>query len=138
MATEKGMSGHCRCTGVKWAASGRPEWSAICHCEDCRRAASAPMVGWLGVKTADLKWSGLIRQYRSSALVTRGFCNACGTPVSFENPTRWPGETYLYAVTLDNPADYQPECHVYVHEKLPWVQISDDLPQFCAPDRQIK
>ncbi len=135
MTVETKLSGRCHCGHVTWEADGPPVWSAICHCEDCRRAASAPMVGWLGVKTADVVWSGPLRRYQSSALAERGFCNDCGAPLLFENPTRWPGETYLYAPTLHDPAEFHPECHLFINEKLPWIKISDGLPQFNAPDR---
>jgi len=34
--------GGCLCGAVRYRVEGEPEASDICHCETCRRAASAP------------------------------------------------------------------------------------------------
>ena len=42
----------------------------------------------------------------------------------------WPTETHLYAATLDAPELFQPTAHFHYAEKLPWIQIDDDLPKY--------
>jgi len=32
--------------------------------------------------------------------------------------------------TLDSPGDIAPEYHVQMQEKLPWLEISDNLPAY--------
>lgn len=103
-------------------------WAALCHCEDCRRAASSDYVSWFGVDREGVTWTGLLQTYQSSTHARRGFCGHCGSPLSFETDI-FPSETHLYAVTLDDPALYSPEAHIFWSEKLPWVSADDDLPR---------
>ncbi|WP_092645310.1 GFA family protein [Jannaschia faecimaris] len=101
--------------------------AALCHCEDCRRAASSDYVSWLGVKRQTIEWSGPRKVYRSSARVERSYCGECGSPLSFE-PEVFADETHLYAATLDTPEVYQPTAHIFWSERLPWTCAGDSLP----------
>lgn len=121
------LTGHCFCGAVRWRSGSRILWAALCHCEDCRRAASSDYVSWFGVKRQSVEWSGPRKVYRSSSLVARSFCEACGSPLSFETEI-FNNETHLYAVTLDNPAVYKPTAHIFWSERLPWVNVFDELP----------
>jgi hypothetical protein len=40
------------------------------------------------------------------------------------------GEIDIALVTLDNPARFEPECHIWVEDKLPWMSIEDGRPRF--------
>jgi len=53
----------------------------------------------------------------------------CGTSLTFES-TRWPDDIHLMVGNFDNPADFTPQCHVFAGERLPWLHIADDLPQY--------
>ncbi|MEO1025166.1 MAG: GFA family protein [Pseudomonadota bacterium] len=114
---------------MQWHASPRILWAALCHCEDCRRAASSDYVSWFGVARESVEWSGPRKVYRSSAKVERSFCSSCGAPLSFE-AEKFADETHLYAATLDRPELYQPTAHLYWAERLPWVHVRDDLPTY--------
>ena len=35
-----GISGRCLCGSLTWHTNGDILWSALCHCEDCRRRVS--------------------------------------------------------------------------------------------------
>jgi hypothetical protein len=89
--------GRCQCGAVRYRLTSDPKWTALCHCESCRRAASTPIVAWMGFETALVHWSGERAFYTSSQIATRGFCPMCGTQMSFES-TAWPGEIHLYAL----------------------------------------
>lgn len=121
-------TGGCACGAVRYEVTGAPEWTALCHCESCRRHCSAPVVAWMGYTPDTVRWTGVRKMRQSSAIATRGFCGECGTPLSFES-SRWPGELHLYAVSLDDPSDYEPDLHCYVGERLGWLHIEDDLPK---------
>lgn len=103
-------------------------WAAMCHCEDCRRAASSDYVSWFGVKRNTVIWQGPRKCYRSSNAVTRSFCDNCGAPTSFESEV-FPDETHLYAVSLEDTGSYNPTAHIFWLERLPWVQVADTLPK---------
>ena len=121
--------GGCLCGAVRYALTAKPEWTALCHCESCRRATSAPVVAWMGFELDQAVWNGTRRFYQSSDIATRGFCPKCGTQLSFES-TRWPGEIHLYGISLDDPTAFAPELHCHTKEQLDWLKITDDLPRF--------
>jgi len=122
------ISGRCVCKELSWHSSGSMLWSALCHCNDCRRAASSDYVSWFGVLRSTLIWSGPREMYKSSPGVVRSFCGTCGAPASFETEV-FPDETLLYAASLDDPHLYQPTAHIFWPERMPWVTFSDDLPK---------
>lgn len=126
------LAGRCLCGAVTWSAPGPMKWAAYCHCDSCRRAASAPFVAWFGVADRALTWSGELGVHGSSEGVERGFCQVCGSPLFYRNPLRWPDETHIAALTLEDPSVYTPKAHVYYSERLPWIEMRDGLPKYCG------
>lgn len=123
----KSLSGRCFCGAVHWHSDGPVLWAGHCHCDSCRRATSAPFTSFFGVPRNSLTWRGtLARHPTSEGRVTRQFCPACGTQMTYQYEG-WPDETHLYAATLNDPAAFEPQAHYHFAERLPWVQISDDL-----------
>ena len=122
-------SGRCACGAVRYHLQGPPKWTALCHCESCRRSASAPVVAWMGYAPDQVTWQGARTFYRSSDIALRGFCATCGSQMSFES-TRWPGEIHLYAASLDDPSTYRAGLHCHHAEHLGWLTIQDDLPRY--------
>jgi hypothetical protein len=124
--------GRCLCGGVTFSYEGPELWRGYCHCESCRRNTASPATAFLGVPAdkAALQGEGLA-VYVSSPGVKRSFCKRCGTPMAFESE-REPGEIHFYAATLEHPEAYAPDFHVHVGERLPWFEISDDLPRYRA------
>lgn len=125
------QEGGCLCGAVRYRLRRPPVWTALCHCESCRRAASAPVVAWMGFEAADVIWSGDRQFYKSSDIATRSFCPTCGAQLSFQS-INWPGEIHLYAATLDNPEQYRPQLHCHHAEHLEWLTVADDLPHFAG------
>ena len=107
-------------------------WTALCHCESCRRATGAPVVGWFGVANGAWAWAGAPPQhFESTQGRLRYFCGTCGSPMGFQS-TRWPGEFHFLAATMESPQDYTPHLHCWTGEHLGWLQIDDDLPRYHA------
>ena len=67
--------------------------------------------------------------YESSPGVKRAFCGDCGTPLTWEGVWNGEGVTEFYIGTLDDPAGYSPRYHEFCSEKIPWFEVSDDLPR---------
>ncbi len=40
------------------------------------------------------------------------------------------GRMHLYAGTLEDPEAFEPTFHVNWQAKLPWLQMTDDLPKY--------
>lgn len=122
------ITGRCGCGHCKWQAAGPIHWGLLCHCQDCRHASSSDYVSWLCVERSTVKWSGQRSTYQSSEEAERSFCANCGSPLSFESDLA-PDETHLYAATLDDPSWYKPQAHIFWSERLPWVNVREDLPK---------
>ena len=124
------IEGGCFCGQVRYRIAAAPKASVICHCASCRRAAAAPAMPWI---TCDAEAFALTRgeprTYRSSPPVTRGFCGACGTPLTYANDVR-PGEIDVTTVSLDEPEAFAPTCHIRLVEALGWVKFGDGLPAY--------
>lgn len=127
--SDTAITGRCLCGQVGYVAPATPKWTALCHCESCRRAASAAVVAWMGFDEADVEWHGVRRFYRSSGVAQRSFCPECGTQMSFQS-TRWPGEIHLYGVSRDDPENFRADLHCHYDERLPWVAADDVLPKY--------
>jgi len=124
--------GGCLCGAVRYEVTGAVSNPCFCHCASCRRASGAPMVPWGTFARAALRITrGQLHEYRSSSEVWRGFCAHCGTSLTYRHEAR-ATEIDVTLATLDDPAVIAPRMHVWVNERLPWVRIADDLPQFPA------
>ena len=67
--------------------------------------------------------------YASSATGRRDFCASCGTQIAFRD-TRTPDRIDVNIASLDDPAAIEPEYHIWVGSRIPWLQITDDLPRY--------
>jgi hypothetical protein len=119
---ETPLQGGCQCGAVRFEARGPPKFIANCHCQACRRATAAAFSTWVGFETARISWQGQRAIYESSPGVQRGYCRACGTPLSYSG-SRWPDETHLLAGTFDQPEGLVPASDAFAGEKLPWAPL---------------
>ena len=105
------LSGGCQCGTVRFKVSGEPGRSSICHCRMCQKAFGGYFAALVDTKEGSLTWTrGAPSHYQSSNKVKRGFCNKCGSPLTFEHPN---------GVDLALGAFDQPE------KALPVLQVSD-------------
>ena len=72
--------------------------------------------------------SGTITEYRSSPGVRRGHCAVCGTTLTYWRDKR-PDEIDIAVASLDDTTGIEPEAHIWVQDKAPWLVINDSLPQ---------
>lgn len=122
--------GGCLCGDIRYRIKGVVKYRCNCHCQSCRRASGAPYVAWGTIDLDDLEFtSGELAFVQSSPGVERGFCGSCGASVTFTQ-TRRPGEIDFTLATLDDPGRLAPQAHIWLRDKLPWVQIGDDLPRY--------
>lgn len=121
-------AGRCFCGDVRYRVTGMPRSVCYCHCESCRRTAGAPSVAWATFAAERFAvTTGRLAVHASSPEVERGFCARCGTPITYFHGGR-PAELDVAVATLDAPAEFAPEMHIWVEDKLPWVSIDDGLP----------
>src|SRR3954468_1097628 len=119
----KSISGGCYCGAVQFNARGKTLHQANCHCANCRRAAGAPAVAWITVRTSDFKFTkGKPKRFRTETKAWRTFCSMCGTSLTYENDNR-PGEIDITTGSLDHPEKFAPNKDVYAEERLSWVPL---------------
>jgi hypothetical protein len=88
------------------------------------------MVAWGTFPVANFAVTrGALEQLETSPGVLRGHCQRCGTQLTYQNVAR-SGEIDVTLAALDDPSALRPAVHIWVADKLPWVEIGDDLPQY--------
>jgi hypothetical protein len=123
--------GGCLCGRVRYRAGGEATNLCFCHCTSCRRATGALMVPWGTFAAAKFAIvQGALAEYSSSPRVTRGFCAACGTSLTYRHEDRG-GEIDVTLASLDEPGALVPQLHIWVEDKPPWVVIEDGRPQYA-------
>jgi len=79
-------TGGCQCGAVRFRAKSLLDNPHVCHCRMCQKAFGNFFAALVGVPLDDFAWTrGTPAAFRSSALVQRGFCRDCGTPLFFKH-----------------------------------------------------
>jgi hypothetical protein len=123
-----GLTGGCQCGAVRYRVDQAPEYASLCHCRMCQKAGGAPFMAFFAVRRKNLVFThGALATFRSSAIAQRGFCSACGTPLSY----RMDGRDHVSVTigSLDDPADVPPTEQLGVESMLPWFPHLADLPK---------
>ena len=123
------LEGGCQCGAIRYQVIGAPVMTAICHCSMCRRANAAPAVAWAMYQEPQVTFIGVSPKfYASSAEAQRGFCEVCGTQISF-TATFIPGLIDLTIGSMDQPDLVKPQFHYWYSKHLAWVEFADTLPR---------
>ncbi len=108
-------TGGCQCGAIRFRAEklGRP---SLCHCRMCQKAFGS--IGGLLVTVPVLSWTrGRPSRFQSSNKVRRGFCEACGTPLTFE----YDGKIDVAIASFDRAGEIAPVIQMARSERLPFV-----------------
>jgi hypothetical protein len=124
------LTGGCYCSAVRYEVNGDPVHLTNCHCSICRRTTGAPYVAWFSVLVSDFKLvKGVPTTFKSTEKALRTFCPHCGTQLTFQHQ-----DDALYIditiCSLDDPEVCAPENHTYTGDRLRWVAVGDQLPEF--------
>lgn len=120
-------SGGCQCGAVRFSATEVGD-AGFCYCRMCQKAFGNVGAALITVPVDKLMWTrGAPSEFRSSAVVARGFCRDCGTPL-YMLEDGW--TIYDMAMgTFDSPASLPAPDHVVgVESKLPWFDGLHALP----------
>lgn len=106
---ERRMTGGCQCGRVRYSVEVHDDGAYLCHCRMCQRATGGVSIAFKNVKKADVSWEHEPDRYASSPIARRGFCSACGTPLTFEFPDS--ANMDLTVGSFDDPAPFVPTHH---------------------------
>jgi hypothetical protein len=141
MGNETKFTGGCHCGAIRYEGDQPPFWTGYCHCRTCQRVYGNAFGLWATFYSNDFRIiKGKPKTYKSSVWAEVGFCENCGTPLTFrylEPLIKNKRKLDLRGVTvgsLDNPENIKPTVHGYVDAKLSWLSIEDGLPQTVSAD----
>ncbi len=127
-------TGGCLCGAVRYRATGQPLSVIYCHCDSCRKHTGAPVVALAGYRRDQVSYShGQPGLFEMADQIARAFCQQCGTPLTWEGDGGEHGPLLeLHVGTMDEPARFEPECHIHHGERLPWFETVDHLPRYLV------
>ena len=129
------FTGGCQCGTVRYRIEGPLGRAGICHCRMCQKAFGSWGAALVSVPVAQLTWTrGRPSEFRSSAIVARGFCQRCGTPMTY----RHPGGLEISIGSFDDRSDLAPQIQVNHDARLPWVETIFDQPVHDDPDYYMR
>ncbi|MBC2777706.1 GFA family protein [Parasphingopyxis marina] len=127
------MTGGCQCSRIRYEVDAENDEAYLCHCRMCQRATGGVSIAFKNVPKASVRWTTQEPDYyASSPIARRGFCSACGTPLTFEYPDS--DNMDLTVGSLDDPSGLKPK-HNFGAEGLHehWLNAAD-LPRYKAAD----
>ena len=119
------MTGGCQCGRVRYAAQVADDDAYLCHCRMCQRATGGVSIAFKNVKRADVAWTREPDRYASSPIARRGFCSACGTPLTFEYVSG-SENIDLTVGSFDDPSQFHPVTQFGVESRHgAWLDTRD-------------
>lgn len=131
------LSGGCQCGAVRYSIPMPGKGVHLCHCRMCQKATGNFFAALAPVPRDSVQWTrGTPAFFRSSPAAERGFCAACGTPLSFS----YVGGPTLHVTigSLDDPNAVKPEIHYGVEARVKFLCLADGLPEEVTDQAQLK
>lgn len=121
------ITGGCQCGAVRYRIEGGVSHNHFCHCRMCQKATGGVFAALAGAYRDKVTFEGPLALFESSSVAERGFCAACGTPLTFAyKDSEWMNVTIG---SLDDPEQASLEMHWGVEGMIHWLQLGDDKPR---------
>ena len=101
---------------VRYRLDAPPTDANLCHCRMCQKAGGTPMLAFANLPADKfVLTTGKLGTFVSSAIAERGFCAACGTPLTY----RGLGSARISVTTgsLDDPNAVPPQMQLGVESR---------------------
>jgi hypothetical protein len=128
------IAGGCLCGAVRYRSDAEPVMQVICHCKTCQKNSGSAFSMNVAVPQDSLSLEGSeSRRYEdrsgsSGQPFYRHYCGNCGSHV-YNHGAAYGSLAFIKAGTLDDATWLAPAAHIWVAEKLPWVQIPEGASQ---------
>jgi hypothetical protein len=125
--------GGCSCGAVRYRLTSDPLFVHCCHCLNCQRQTGSAFAVNVLIEADRVELLAgepePVRVPRSAGTYQRIFrCPACQVAV-YSTYTR-STVRFVRAGTLDDPSGVEPDVHIYVRSKAPWVELPASTPAF--------
>jgi hypothetical protein len=125
--TPAGLTGGCQCGAIRYRLDGAPIYASICHCRMCQKAGAAPFMAFAAIPFEKFGVTkGDIATFASSDIAERGFCAACGTPLTYRALNG--GTISVTILSLDDPDAVAPDSQLGVESQVRWLAGALSLP----------
>jgi hypothetical protein len=124
--------GSCLCKGIQYELSSELRATTHCHCSACRKAHGAAFATHGSVPRTDLRLitgKDLLKEYKSSARITRSFCSQCGSQLFWHQSGEYEDWVAISLGTLDTAFEPRKQRHIFVGSKAGWFTIHGQWPQ---------
>lgn len=117
-------TGGCQCGAVRYRVAGPVRHASICNCRMCQKALGNLTAPFVSFQSA-VEWTrGQPTLFRSSMRVQRGFCNLCGTPLTYQ----WGDMPISITIgSLDRPNAVVPTVELARDNRHPVIGHIDEL-----------
>lgn len=128
------FEGGCACGQVRYRLFSRPMFTHCCHCLDCQKqTGSAFAINGL-IETARIELlAGAPRKVEMPSPSGRGHdiyrCPTCEVAL-WSDYGRRPYLRFVRVATLDEPHAIEPDVHIFVRSKAPWVRLPEQARVF--------
>jgi len=129
------LEGGCACGVIRYKLTNAPMIVHACHCRDCQRLTGSAFVlnMWVERKFVEVHGPDPVasRLIAGSSKPHDLFsCGSCSTHL-WSKYHAAPGDTLLVrAGTLDDPAQIEPDVHIFTRSKVPWLELPKDARTF--------
>jgi hypothetical protein len=118
-----GLTGGCQCGAVRYRLDAFQGGANICHCRMCQKASGGPFMAFAPVAHTDFALTrGALAVFRSSDIAERGFCAACGTPLTYRGLAS--DHISVTIGSLDDPAAVAPVAQLAAEQAAPWLRAA--------------
>ncbi len=125
------LAGQCLCGAVRYAVADEFKYALNCHCSDCRRATGSAFKAFAGIERRKLK----ITAGREQILIFGDenanhdvHCKVCCSLLY--SVVGHGASVHVTLGTLVDAPQIRSKAHIFVADKAPWFEITDDLPQY--------
>jgi hypothetical protein len=121
-------TGGCQCGAIRFRVEGPLRRASICHCRMCQKATGGYVGAYASFPAEAVTWTrGERGWFQSSEAIARGFCGACGTPLTFEAVAG--GEHIGLTIgAFDHPQTVAPQRQLAFAHRVPGVETLPLLP----------
>jgi len=125
--------GRCACDSVRFQMISRPLFVHCCHCHWCQRETGSAFVLNAMIETAQVmltkgKPSKVMIPSESGKGQQMVRCPDCQTTLWSHYAGIGDKVSFIRVGTLDKPGTVPPDIHIFTSSKLPWVELSHNIP----------